>query len=75
MPSLSPLLCPPPGGEGDRSNIFADIVFFWRTENSKIIASKVPNAELFIVEGANHSVHAEKPELVLSKIRSHIANE
>ncbi|KUI59947.1 Proline iminopeptidase [Cytospora mali] len=41
-------------------------------ENSKLIATSVPGAELFVVEGANHSVHAEKPELVLSKIRTHL---
>ncbi|KAK7739692.1 hypothetical protein SLS53_005660 [Cytospora paraplurivora] len=45
------------------------------SENSRLIAAKVPNAELFIVEGANHSVHAEKPELVLSKIRNHIFDQ
>lgn len=42
-------------------------------ENSKTIAAKVPNAELFLVAGANHSVHTEKPELILDKIRRHIA--
>ncbi|TEA20434.1 Proline iminopeptidase [Colletotrichum sidae] len=41
-------------------------------ENSKLIAERVPGAELFLVEGANHGVHAEKPEVVLPKIRSHL---
>ncbi|CAN8105471.1 unnamed protein product [Discula destructiva] len=40
--------------------------------NSEVIASRIPQAELFVVEGANHSVHLEKPELVLEKIRSHL---
>ncbi|KUI66322.1 Proline iminopeptidase [Cytospora mali] len=41
-------------------------------ENSKLIATRVLGAELFVVEGANHSVHAEKPEIVLGKIRTHL---
>ncbi|OLN81968.1 Proline iminopeptidase 4 [Colletotrichum chlorophyti] len=41
-------------------------------ENSKLIAERVPGAELFLVEGANHGVHAEKPELVLGRIRKHL---
>lgn len=41
-------------------------------ENSRVIAAGVPNAELVIVEGANHSVHIEKPDLVFAKIRSHL---
>ncbi|KZL79967.1 proline iminopeptidase [Colletotrichum incanum] len=41
-------------------------------ENSKLIAERIPGAELFMVEGANHGVHAEKPELVLGKIRKHL---
>jgi hypothetical protein len=41
-------------------------------ENSQLIAEKIPGAELFTVEGANHGVHAEKPEVVLPKIRSHL---
>ncbi|KAK2758403.1 proline iminopeptidase [Colletotrichum kahawae] len=41
-------------------------------ENSKLIAAKIPGAELFMVENANHGVHAEKPEVVLPKIRSHL---
>ncbi|KAH6894677.1 Alpha/Beta hydrolase protein, partial [Thelonectria olida] len=38
-------------------------------ENSELIAERVPNAELFVVDKANHSVHSEQPVLVLSKIR------
>ncbi|KDN68045.1 hypothetical protein CSUB01_08289 [Colletotrichum sublineola] len=41
-------------------------------ENSKLIAERIPGADLFLVEGANHGVHAEKPELVLRKIREHL---
>ncbi|VUC28281.1 unnamed protein product [Clonostachys rosea] len=41
-------------------------------ENSQLIAEKIPGAELFTVEGANHGVHAEKPEMVLPKIRSYL---
>lgn len=41
-------------------------------ENSQLITEKIPGAELFMVEGANHGVHAEKPEVVLPKIRSHL---
>ncbi|KAF6812584.1 proline iminopeptidase [Colletotrichum musicola] len=41
-------------------------------ENSKMIAERIPDAELFMVENANHGVHAEKPEIVLPKIRSHL---
>ncbi|KAF3021443.1 hypothetical protein E8E14_006803 [Neopestalotiopsis sp. 37M] len=41
-------------------------------ENSKLIAKKINDAELFVVENANHSVHVEKNELVLKKIRSHL---
>ncbi|KAF4845306.1 Proline iminopeptidase [Colletotrichum siamense] len=41
-------------------------------ENSKLIAEKIPGAELFMVENANHGVHAEKPEVVLPKIRTHL---
>ncbi|KAK1585742.1 Alpha/Beta hydrolase protein [Colletotrichum navitas] len=41
-------------------------------ENSKLIAERIPGAELFRVEGANHGVHAEKPELVLGRIREHL---
>ncbi|RMJ13481.1 hypothetical protein CDV36_006863 [Fusarium kuroshium] len=38
-------------------------------DNSKIISERVKNAELFVVAGANHSVHVEKSDIVLSKIR------
>lgn len=41
-------------------------------ENSKVIVSRIPSAELFVVEGANHSVHVEKPALVLAKIKTHL---
>jgi proline iminopeptidase len=41
-------------------------------ENSKLIAKEINDAELFVVENANHSVHVEKNELVLKKIRSHL---
>ncbi|KKY35569.1 putative proline iminopeptidase [Diaporthe ampelina] len=42
--------------------------------NSELIASEVPGAQLFVVENANHSVHLEKNEEVLSRIRSHLTN-
>ncbi|KAF7516970.1 hypothetical protein G7054_g13963 [Neopestalotiopsis clavispora] len=35
-------------------------------------AKEINDAELFVVENANHSVHVEKNELVLKKIRSHL---
>ncbi|KAJ0164869.1 Proline iminopeptidase [Colletotrichum tanaceti] len=41
-------------------------------ENSRLIAERVPGAELVLVEGANHGVHAEKPDLVLGRIREHL---
>ncbi|KAH9886365.1 Alpha/Beta hydrolase protein [Xylariomycetidae sp. FL2044] len=41
-------------------------------ENSEYIASKIPEATLFIVKNANHSVHLEKNEEVLRKIRAHL---
>ncbi|KAF7557574.1 hypothetical protein G7Z17_g606 [Cylindrodendrum hubeiense] len=34
-------------------------------ENSQLLAEKIPDARLFVVEGANHGVHVERPELVL----------
>ncbi|RDE09272.1 alpha/beta fold hydrolase [Pelagibacterium lacus] len=40
---------------------------------SRIIAETVPGAEYLEVEGANHPVHAEKPEIVLPAIRDFIA--
>ncbi|KAH7139484.1 Alpha/Beta hydrolase protein [Dendryphion nanum] len=42
-------------------------------ENSALIADRIPDAELFSVSGANHSVHAEKPDLVIAKIRSFLS--
>ncbi|KAK1623469.1 Alpha/Beta hydrolase protein [Colletotrichum phormii] len=41
-------------------------------ENSKLIAERIPGAKLLLVEGANHGVHAEKPEVVLGEIRTHL---
>ncbi|KAJ4387340.1 hypothetical protein N0V93_007929 [Gnomoniopsis smithogilvyi] len=41
-------------------------------ENSKIIAARVPQSEIIVVEGANHSVHIEKPDIVLARIRRHL---
>ncbi|KAK7438557.1 hypothetical protein Landi51_11641 [Colletotrichum acutatum] len=41
-------------------------------ENSKLIAERIPEAKLLLVEGANHGVHAEKPEEVLGEIRKHL---
>ncbi|WQF81168.1 Putative alpha/beta hydrolase-1, peptidase S33 [Colletotrichum destructivum] len=41
-------------------------------ENSRLIAERIPGAELVLVEGANHGVHAEKPDLVLGRIREHL---
>ncbi|KAK9421485.1 putative Alpha/Beta hydrolase protein [Seiridium unicorne] len=42
-------------------------------KNSEFIASKIHGSTLVIVENANHSVHLEKNELVLRKIRDHLA--
>lgn len=42
------------------------------TANSEFIASEVPDAELFVVENANHSVHLEKNYEVLRRIRAHL---
>lgn len=39
---------------------------------SRVIASGIPGAELDVIEGANHPVHIEKNELVLGKIRDFI---
>jgi pimeloyl-ACP methyl ester carboxylesterase len=33
------------------------------------MAAGIPNSKLLVVEGANHSVHHEKNELVISEIR------
>ncbi|KAK8135011.1 hypothetical protein PG984_007023 [Apiospora sp. TS-2023a] len=41
-------------------------------ENSEFIASKIPDATLMVVENANHSVHIEKNEEVIARIRSHL---
>ncbi|KAK8040041.1 hypothetical protein PG993_008452 [Apiospora rasikravindrae] len=41
-------------------------------ENSEFIASKIPDATLMVVENANHSVHLEKNEEVIARIRSHL---
>ncbi|EED17052.1 proline iminopeptidase, putative [Talaromyces stipitatus ATCC 10500] len=38
-------------------------------ENSRIIAERIPGAELLVVSDANHSVHIEKPETVLGRIK------
>ncbi|KAL1864489.1 hypothetical protein VTK73DRAFT_5860 [Phialemonium thermophilum] len=38
-------------------------------EHSEFIASRIPKAELFVVENANHAVHLEKNKEVLAKIR------
>ncbi|KAH8714748.1 Alpha/Beta hydrolase protein [Ilyonectria robusta] len=41
-------------------------------ENSRVITEKIPDAKIFVVEGANHGVHAERPDLVLPEIRKHV---
>ncbi|KAK6844126.1 hypothetical protein PG995_014236 [Apiospora arundinis] len=41
-------------------------------ENSELIASKIPDATLMVVKNANHSVHLEKNEEVINRIRSHL---
>ncbi|KAH6977551.1 Alpha/Beta hydrolase protein [Ilyonectria sp. MPI-CAGE-AT-0026] len=41
-------------------------------ENSRVITEKIPDARIFVVEGANHGVHAERPDLVLPEIRKHV---
>ncbi|KAI7778945.1 proline iminopeptidase [Diaporthe eres] len=40
--------------------------------NSELIVSKVSGAQLFVVENANHSVHLERNEDVLRRIRAHL---
>ena len=40
---------------------------------SKLIASRIPGAELMIVDGANHSVHHEANDLVIARIRDFLA--
>jgi proline iminopeptidase len=40
---------------------------------SKLIAARVPGAELLIVEGANHAVHHEANDLVIARIRDFLA--
>lgn len=42
------------------------------TANSQFIASQVSSAELFVVENAHHSVHLEKNDEVLRRIRAHL---
>ncbi len=42
---------------------------------SRLIAERIPGAELLVVEGANHPVHIEESELVLGKIREFIARQ
>lgn len=44
-------------------------LYFALQAQSILMNEKIPNSELFIVSDANHSVHLEKPELVLPKIR------
>ncbi|KAI9162657.1 Proline iminopeptidase [Paramyrothecium foliicola] len=41
-------------------------------ENSELISERIPHAEIFVVKDANHGVHAERPDLVLPKIRKHL---
>jgi len=43
-------------------------------ENSKFIATKIPQAELFVVKNANHSVHLEKNDEVIARIRDFLEN-
>jgi pimeloyl-ACP methyl ester carboxylesterase len=43
-------------------------------DNSRIIADKIRGAELLIVPDANHSVHIEKPEIVLGRIIEFLQN-
>jgi pimeloyl-ACP methyl ester carboxylesterase len=38
-------------------------------DNSRVIADGISGAELLIVPDANHSVHIEKPDIVLGQIR------
>ena len=40
--------------------------------SSQQIADGIPGADLLVVEGANHSVHLEKNQLVLDAIRKHL---
>ncbi|KAK8086062.1 hypothetical protein PG994_001036 [Apiospora phragmitis] len=42
-----------------------------KAENSEFIASRIPGAALMVVENANHSVHLEKNEEVIARIRGH----
>lgn len=41
-------------------------------DNSRIIADGIRGAELVIVPDANHSVHIEKPEVVLQRITDYL---
>lgn len=43
------------------------------TENSEQIAENIPNAQLLVVQNANHSVHIEQTELVLDKVRDFLS--
>ncbi|KAJ4244183.1 hypothetical protein NW762_014564 [Fusarium torreyae] len=38
-------------------------------DNSRLIADRIKDAELFVVPGANHGVHIEKTDIVISKIK------
>lgn len=41
--------------------------------HSRLIAQRIPNAELLEVPGANHAVHNEAPETVIAAIRAFLA--
>ncbi|KAL2210537.1 alpha/beta-hydrolase [Sarocladium strictum] len=41
--------------------------------HSRIIAEKIPGAELAVIPGANHAVHVEKTEIVLDLIRKFLS--
>ncbi|ADO44203.1 alpha/beta hydrolase fold protein (plasmid) [Ketogulonicigenium vulgare Y25] len=40
---------------------------------SRLMAEKIPNATLLVVEGANHSVHAQAPDVVMPAVREFLS--
>lgn len=44
------------------------------SDQSKIMADGIPDSKLLVVKDANHSVHHEKNELVISEIRSFLSS-
>jgi proline iminopeptidase len=42
-------------------------------DQSRLIAERIPRAQLFLVEGANHAVHQEKNAAVVARLREFLA--